>query len=106
MSTDPMEILRQQSSQKKARYDNPLSGVKAGQAAQATEKPADSLRAGQYIRRTLTLTPGQLRMLKRIAEELSVSEAKTARWLMDKGIAAYVDGERPKAGYSIEEKDW
>ena len=79
MNTDPLDILRQESSEKKTRFDNPLGDVRAGQAAKVTERPANSLRAGQYIRRTLTLTPGQLRMIKRIADELSVSEAKTAR---------------------------
>ena len=103
---DPLEILRQESNQKKSRFDNPLNEVRAGQAAQATEQPADSLRAGQYIRRTLTLSPGQLRMLKRIADELGVSEAKTARWLIDIGISAFVEGKRPDRGYNVEEKDW
>jgi hypothetical protein len=35
-------------------------------------------------------------MVVRVAEELEMSQNAAARWLIDVGIRAYVDGQRPE----------
>jgi hypothetical protein len=86
--------MRQQDSPKrKAKYDEPLRQVDRRQAAKATAK--DNMVAGQFVRRQFLFTPSQLDMIVRVAEELNLSQNAAARWLVDVGLEAYTNGERP-----------
>lgn len=73
-------------------------GVDRKKAAKA--KGADSLIAGNYIRKTFTWTEGQLDMIEEIATALGLSKFACARWLMDMGIQAYQEGQRPETSYN------
>jgi len=55
-----------------------------------------NLKAGQYIRRQFTFLPGQLDMVTKVAEELDMSQNAAARWLIDVGLRAYVNSQRPE----------
>ena len=39
-------------------------------------------------------------------DELGLPQAVVARWLLDTGIQAYQDGERPEGGYSVKAREW
>jgi hypothetical protein len=56
----------------------------------------ETLKAGQYIRRQFTFLPGQLDMVVKAAEDLEMSQNAAARWLIDVGLRAYVNGQRPE----------
>jgi hypothetical protein len=60
------------------------------------KKTPESLKAGQYIRRQFTFLPGQLDMVAKAAKDQDLSQNAAARWLIDVGLRAYVDGERPE----------
>jgi hypothetical protein len=60
------------------------------------KKIPKTLKAGQYIRRQFTFLPGQLDMVVKVAEEMNLSQNAAARWLIDVGLRAYVDGKRPE----------
>ena len=60
------------------------------------KKISETLRVGQYIRRQFTFLPGQLDMVVKVAEEMNLSQNAAARWLIDVGLRAYVDGKRPE----------
>lgn len=74
-------------------FKNPLDQVSATETGRAV---GSSLVAGQYIRRTFTFTPGQLRRVKEIALELHISETAIARWLIDEGLLQWERGVRPE----------
>lgn len=78
---------------KRQEYDEPLRAVDRRQAAKASGK--DSLTAGQYVRRQFTFLPAQLDKLAEVADELNLSQNAAARWLIDVGLEAYMNGERP-----------
>lgn len=73
-------------------FVNPLEEVSDTDKAKAV---GSSLVAGKYIRRTFTLTPGQLRRIREIARDLHFSETSVARWLIDEGIEQWDRGTRP-----------
>jgi hypothetical protein len=56
----------------------------------------DSQKAGKYIRRTFTWTPGQIAMIRRASREMRLSDNKTVKVLLDLGIQAYLEGKRPE----------
>jgi hypothetical protein len=70
-------------------------GGREGLMSENNEIP-ETLKAGQYIRRQFTWLPGQLAMVVRVAEELEMSQNAAARWLVDVGLRAYVNGQRPE----------
>ena len=75
---------------------NPLQVVaESGAAAKAT--PADSRKAGTMQRKTITLPPGQIELIARLAKENQVGILAMYRWLVDRGLGAYDAGERPVA---------
>jgi len=96
---DPLAAMRQSKDERpkknrKRPYDEPLRRVDKRQAAKATGK--DNLTAGQYVRRQFTFLPAQLEMIGTVADSLNLSQNAAARWLIDVGLKAYVDGERPE----------
>jgi hypothetical protein len=104
---DPFEIMDELEAERpatrprvppKRKYDDPMEEISRRAAAQVTAK--ESLIAGQYVRRTFTFLPGQLDMVADVAEDLGMSQNAAARWLLDVGLLAYVNGARPE----VEEK--
>lgn len=95
--SDPLAQMRQTSGDDgrkgKSKYDEPLRQVDRRQAAKATAK--DNMMAGQFMRRQFLFSPGQLDMIVRVGEELNLSQNAAARWLIDVGLEAYMNGERP-----------
>lgn len=102
---DPMEIMKgmegsdapktPRRKNRRPRFISGLESVSARESARATYKPSQI--AGQFIRRTFTWMPGQLEMIVRIQQEMGLEhETEAARVLMDLGIRAFLDGERPE----------
>ena len=92
---------------KTGRYDSGFGEVPATDVVRATKgEEKDSRKAGKYFRRTVTLTEGQIEMVRRWAEELDLSQYAVYRWLIDRGLTALVEGERPETGYSVTPKEW
>lgn len=54
-----------------------------------------SMRAGDYVRQTITLLNEQKKLIKKLAGENRVSLLAFYRWLLDQGLQAYEAGERP-----------
>lgn len=71
-------------------FDAPLDDVPVADSIRATR--SEKSWAGNYIRHGFTWTPAQLAMIERIAEQENMSKNAAARWLMDEGIAEYVEG--------------
>lgn len=99
--------LRQE---KESRVASPIAdrGFAAETAAAVTSTPTpESLKAGQYVRWTITVLPETLERVRQMAvalsDEVSTDEGRSvhvpvlalARWLIDRGIEAYERGERP-----------
>lgn len=63
------------------------------QVARATGKKATV--AGQYVRRSFTFRPDQLKSVEQIASQLGLSQNDLMRWFVDLGNEAVGQGERP-----------
>lgn len=74
-------------------FSNPMETVSMSDVGKAT---GSSVIAGQYVRRTFTFTPGQLRRIKEVARELHIAETGIARWLIDVGLSQFDEGLRPE----------
>lgn len=68
--------------------------VKTAVASDETKVPK-SMRAGDYIRQTITILPEQKKLIKKLAKENQVSLLAFYRWLLDQGLQVYEEGERP-----------
>lgn len=68
--------------------------IKAAAADKGDTIP-NSMKAGDYIRQTITILPNQRELIKKLAKENQVSLLSFYRWLLDQGLQAYEDGERP-----------
>lgn len=96
--------------EKDARVASPIAdrGFETATAAAVTTRPTPkSLKAGKYVRWTITVLPETLSQVNQMAaslsDEVSEEEGRTvnvpvlalARWLIDQGLEAYERGERP-----------
>ena len=63
--------------------------------ADKNETVPKSMKAGDYIRQTITILPDQRELIKKMAKENRVSLLSFYRWLLDQGLQAYEAGERP-----------
>lgn len=101
---------KQEDSRPVARVGSAIAdrGFTAETAEAVTTAPIPaSLKAGRYVRWTITVTPEVLERVKAVAEALSeemtdqtgapanVPLLTLARWLVDQGLASYERGERP-----------
>lgn len=77
----------------KKKFDNPLNTLSTLETGKAV---GSSLVAGQYLRRTFTLTSAQLQKIKAIAKSLRIPETSAARWLIDEGLTQWEKGVRPE----------
>lgn len=68
--------------------------VETAVASDETKIPK-SMRAGDYVRQTITLLNEQKKLIKKLAGENRVSLLAFYRWLLDQGLQAYEAGERP-----------
>lgn len=68
--------------------------VKTAVASDEAKVPK-SMRAGAYVRQTITVLSEQKKLIKKLAKENQVSLLAFYRWLLDQGLQAYEDGERP-----------
>lgn len=75
--------------------DNPLDDVADKTARQATGRAGKGMTAGRFVRRQFTFWPETLTDLKTMAAELGTTEAEAARWCMERGLKAFLDGEMP-----------
>lgn len=87
-------------SSRKQRLDNPVRDrVHEHQVKTAVADKSDtipkSMKAGEYIRQTITILQGQRELIKKLANENRVSLLSFYRWLLDQGLQAYEAGERP-----------
>lgn len=87
-------------SSRKQRLDNPVRDrVHEQQVKTAVADKNDtipkSMKAGEYIRQTITILQGQRELIKKLASENRVSLLSFYRWLLDQGLQAYEAGERP-----------
>jgi hypothetical protein len=70
-------------------------GGRGGLVSKNNEIPK-TLKAGKYIHRQFSFLPGQLDMVIKATDDLEMSQNAAARWLIDVGLPAYVDGQRPE----------
>lgn len=83
------------------RVADPTKG-RAGKAKAAgvttSKKKAipESMKAGEYVRQTITIPPDQRDLIKQMAAENKISLLGLYRWLIDQGLQAYENGERPQ----------
>lgn len=86
---------------KNRRIADPTKG-RAGKekaASVTTDKKAAipaSMKAGDYVRQTITILPEQRDLIKRVALENNISLLSLYRWLLDQGLQAYDSGKRPE----------
>ena len=59
------------------------------------ETTPKSMKAGDYIRQTITILPNQRELIKKLSKQNQVSLLSFYRWLLDQGLQAYESGERP-----------
>lgn len=77
----------------KKRFDNPTDGLEAEDVLEATQS---KLRAGQYVRMSVTVPPKQRRLLEEISRKEQLSVNAFVRWALDLALDAYEQGERPE----------
>jgi hypothetical protein len=78
---------------KKGQFDSGMEGVTSSQVSKAT---ADTTRAGNYRRKTITLPPAQIDYIEELAADERLGKLAFYRWLIDQGLQAYEDGNRPE----------
>jgi len=93
MPESKAEVAPKPARRRQTDFTNPLAMVSDNDKARAV---GSSLVAGQYIRRTFTFTPGQLRRIKALARDLHIAETGVARWLIDEGLRQWERGVRPE----------
>lgn len=69
--------------------------VKTAVAPEEKKVPR-SMKAGSYVRQTITILPKMRKLIKKLATENRVSLLAFYRWLLDLGLQAYEDGARPE----------
>jgi len=79
----------------KPMFDDGLGSVTAATAAKAMDSKS---MAGKYKRQTVTLLPGQIELIKELAQKEGLSNLSFIRWLLDTALTAYENGERPEPG--------
>jgi hypothetical protein len=79
---------------KKPDFANPTRSMGRG-TVQRARGGKDTTKAGQYMRKTITLLPEQVDYIKELAEQDDVGILAFYRWLVDQGLLAYERGERP-----------
>ena len=64
--------------------------------AERERRVPKSMRAGKYERQTIALPPEQKILIKEIATSNRTGLLQFYRWLIDQGLQAYEEGERPE----------
>jgi hypothetical protein len=89
----PQKETRKRSSRRK-QFDSATAGLNTSQIRSVTTP--DSVKAGQYDRKTITLPPKQIRLIAQLRRKEGVGILAFYRWLIDQGLQAYERGERPQ----------
>lgn len=73
---------------------SPLEGMDRRETAEVSGS-GKSLKHGSYFQLTFRLPAEYLAAIDQIADEERLSKEEIKRWVVGKGLAAYVAGERP-----------
>lgn len=88
-------------------YHDPLSTVSKAEVRRAIKS---SVVAGQYLRRTILISPDMDDAINAISEETGVKRMELVRWLMAVAMEAYKNGRRPArkeiVSIRVEMPDW
>jgi hypothetical protein len=88
-------------------YHDPLGTVSRAEVRRATKS---SVVAGQYLRRTILISPEMDDAINAISEETGVKRMELMRWLMAVAMEAYKNGRRPArkeiVSIKVEMPDW
>ena len=98
---DPLSQLPEAPPTKGRRVADPTLGRAGKSQAASVTAPKEaaiprSMKAGDYVRQTITIPPTQRDLLKQLAKDNQVSLLSFYRWLLDKGLQAYENGDRPQ----------
>jgi hypothetical protein len=91
--TSSSQEKRKPSSRRK-QFDSATVGLNTSQVRSVTTP--DSVKAGQYDRKTITLPPKQIRLIDQLRRKEGVGILAFYRWLIDQGLQAYERGARPQ----------
>jgi hypothetical protein len=90
----PQKEARKSSSAKRKPFDSATAGLNTSQVRSVTTP--DSVKAGQYDRKTITLPPKQIRLIDQLRRKEGIGILAFYRWLIDQGLQAYERGARPQ----------
>ncbi|MCI0397499.1 MAG: hypothetical protein L0332_23630 [Chloroflexi bacterium] len=91
---DPMAQLEEDRPGKKKQFDSATQRLSRQSVRQATTP--DSVQAGQYDRKTITLPPEQIAYIDRLRKAEGIGVLAFYRWLIDQGLQNYERGARPE----------
>lgn len=80
---------------KEERLSSP-TGRLSGRAVRNATRPSKWVEAGNYHRKTITLPPEQVAYIDELRKKERVGVLAFYRWLIDRGLKAYEEGERPE----------
>ncbi len=89
----PSKENRKQSTRHK-QFDSATARLNTGQVRSVVTP--ESVRAGQYDRKTITLPPKQIRLIDQLRRNEGIGILAFYRWLIDQGLQAYEEGSRPR----------
>jgi hypothetical protein len=105
---DPLSQLNNERPGKKAQFNSATEGLTRRTVRRATT--SDSVRAGQYDRKTITLPPEQIAHIDKLRKIEGIGVLAFYRWLIDQGLQNYEDGIRPtpqdKAIHDLQMRHW
>ena len=76
------------------KFSDPFKNLPTTSALRATE--SQSVRAGQYRRKTITLPPAQIEYISQAAGKMGIGILAFYRWLIDQGLLVYDSGIEPE----------
>jgi hypothetical protein len=79
---------------RRKQFDSATTGLNTNQIRSVTTP--DSVKAGQYDRKTITLPPKQIKLIAQLRRKEGVGILAFYRWLIDQGLQAYERGARPQ----------
>jgi hypothetical protein len=97
--TEQVRPKDKKSSYKRKEFDSATANLSSGQVRSVTTP--DSIKAGQYDRKTITLPPKQIQLIDQLRRKEGIGILAFYRWLIDQGLQAYESGSRPRPADKI-----
>lgn len=97
MTNDPLGLDKPAASQRRrTRPPELATGLEEIDTAAAQQATQASTIAGSYRRKTITLLPGQIKLIAQIAKQNNYGILSFYRWLISEGLMSYEAGQRPE----------